>query len=243
MKWSLSCILFLSAFPVAAQQLEGTVFDKDSRQALDNVTLIDKRTGRNVISDAKGKFIVTAFAGDTILLYRPSYKPVLLIMPYSSGTVYRSVFMEQLSYKLGEAVINGNTAYQQDSLAMRNTFQHSLDRNIPIKPEFEFAGGIAVRGLFSTLAEHLLGQTKKKKKFRNTFFEDEKNKFIATRYSPELVTALTGLTGDSVGYFMNARPMPYDYARSASDLELKMWIRYNYRQWMNKLKDSTLQRG
>jgi hypothetical protein len=47
-----------------------------------------------------------------------------------------------------------------------------------------------------------------------------------------LVAALTGLTGDTVGYFMNANPMPFDYARAATDLELKMWIRYNYKQWL-----------
>jgi hypothetical protein len=30
---------------------------------------------------------------------------------------------------------------------------------------------------------------------------------------------------------MNAYPMDYDYARAATDLELKMWIRFHYREW------------
>jgi hypothetical protein len=31
---------------------------------------------------------------------------------------------------------------------------------------------------------------------------------------------------------MYAYPMAYDFARTATDLELKMWIRDNYREWL-----------
>jgi hypothetical protein len=57
-------------------------------------------------------------------------------------------------------------------------------------------------------------------------------KFIDTRYTPELVTKLTGYTGDTMILFMNTYPMDYSFARAASDLELKMWIRNNYKEHM-----------
>ena len=43
---------------------------------------------------------------------------------------------------------------------------------------------------------------------------------------------MTGFTGDTIGHFMYAYPMPYEFARSASDLELKMWIRNNSKEWL-----------
>jgi hypothetical protein len=48
------------------------------------------------------------------------------------------------------------------------------------------------------------------------------------------VGTTTGLTGDSIGYFMYAYPMPYDFVHTATSLEMKMWIRYNYKQWIKK---------
>jgi len=40
--------------------------------------------------------------------------------------------------------------------------------------------------------------------------------------------------------FMNQYPMDYDYARAASDLEIKMWIKYNYQDYLKKGKPSLL---
>ena len=57
---------------------------------------------------------------------------------------------------------------------------------------------------------------------------------MATRYTPELVSEMTQLEGNAVYQFMAAYPMEKDYAYVASDLEIKMWIRNNYKQWMKK---------
>jgi hypothetical protein len=31
---------------------------------------------------------------------------------------------------------------------------------------------------------------------------------------------------------MNAYPMPYDFARVASELEIKVWIREQFKEWL-----------
>jgi hypothetical protein len=33
---------------------------------------------------------------------------------------------------------------------------------------------------------------------------------------------------------MNTYPMDYEFARTATDLELKMWIRHNYKDYLLK---------
>jgi hypothetical protein len=86
----------------------------------------------------------------------------------------------------------------------------------------------------SALAEQFNKKSKQRARFQTNFAKWENQKFIDTRYSPEQVNALTGLTGDTLAAFINAHPMPYDYARTATDLEVKMWIRYNYREWIKK---------
>ena len=238
MKLPLTLLFILSGFWCMAQKIEGSIFDKDTRNTLQDVTVINKKTGNVVNSDKQGRFVAYGSAGDTLLFYHSSYLPAFLIIPYTMGNMYRSIFMEHLNYKLKEATITGKSKYEQDSLYMREAFQHSIDYNQPVKLKFHYWPVLAVQGLFSAVAERLLGQTKKKKKFLKTFADNEHSKFVDSRYSVELVSALTNLPHDSAASFMNATPMPYDFSRTATDLELKMWIRYNYRQWMNKIKDS-----
>jgi len=49
---------------------------------------------------------------------------------------------------------------------------------------------------------------------------------------------MTGLTGDSIHLFMQQYPIDYEFARSATDLEIKMWVRNNYKQWLKANQDS-----
>lgn len=50
----------------------------------------------------------------------------------------------------------------------------------------------------------------------------------------EVVHSLTGLSGEDAGRFMNANPMPYEFARAATELELRAWIRDKFRQYSDK---------
>jgi hypothetical protein len=56
-------------------------------------------------------------------------------------------------------------------------------------------------------------------------------KYVDTRYTASLVNKLTGLSGDTLATFMNTYPMEYEYARHATDLELKAWVRDNYKDY------------
>jgi len=87
---------------------------------------------------------------------------------------------------------------------------------------------------FSAIAEKFSKKSKRAFQFQKDFYRLESEKFIDTRYTPDLVNELTGATGDSIGHFMYAYPMPYDFARTASDLEIKMWIRTSYKVWARK---------
>src|SRR6202008_1239377 len=84
------------------------------------------------------------------------------------------------------------------------------------------------------LAELFSKTAKRTYAFQKNFAEGEIEKFIDTRYTPALVTKMTVLTGDSIGHFMYAYPMAYDFARTATDLEVKMWVRSNFREWQKK---------
>ena len=72
------------------------------------------------------------------------------------------------------------------------------------------------------------------RRFKDQVLDIEKDKYIDTKYTDEVVTKITGLTGDDVAHFKYAYPMAYDFARSASELEIRLWIRYNWEEYKTK---------
>ena len=97
--------------------------------------------------------------------------------------------------------------------------------------------GIAVNGLFSDLAYAINGKKRKAKEFTKLVLANEQEHIIQdSRYTPGLTRNVTHLSGDTLAYFMNAYPISVDYAQSASELELMMWIRENYKDWVSKGK-------
>lgn len=193
------------------------------------VTVVNLRTQKATYTNSEGFYSIEAIAGDKLAFSFIGYKTKQLQMPISIGTYVADVPMEMMSYRLQELYIMPDyTPYQLDSIERSQIYKGpmSIRRSNPLTSPLSF------------IAEKFSRRSKQVFKFQKNFGKWESERFIDTRYTPQLVQQLTGLQGDSIGYFMNAYPMPYDYARAATELELKMWIRFNYKNWL-KMIDTT----
>lgn len=226
MRFFLTIVLFFALTAGYAQTLKGIVADAVTGKTLSPVVVLNVRTGISVYTDDDGQFSLHAQSGDKIALTFIGYKTMQWTMPPGIGVIQQRIEMEPLSYQLDEFVIRTRnyTAYQLDSLERSSTYQRALARE---------KGG-SVMSPVSFVAEKLSGRSKRIFRFQKEFNYWEDQRFIDSRYTPELVQMLTGLEGDTLAAFMNAHPMPYDYARAATDLEIKMWIRTNYRVYLKK---------
>ncbi len=228
-------VLLLLVLPVysSAQLLEGMVLDKESKNSISGVAIQNRKSGAVVFSDNEGNYAIAASAGDTIIFRHTAYQLAKEVMPYTMSRKYLTVLLQARVYKLSEATVTSRTKYQQDSIAMHEVYGHELAKPPVPKPKFT---GLAVSGLFGWMADKITGNSKKSKHFKQQFATDDQTKFIDSRYTPELVATLTKVSDkDSIATFMNAYPMPYDFARAATDLEFKSWIRNNYREYKAKL--------
>ena len=186
------------------------------------VTIVNLATTQTVYSNARGEFSIAAKNGAQIAFSYFGYKTVQKVAPPGINYAEVQVEMRPLNYQLKEYTVRpGISPYQVDSAERRQTFSRALSRQRS-----------SIMSPFSFLAERLSKNSKRIYRFQKSYEVWEDSRFIDSRYTPELVYALTGLQGDSLANFMNANPMPYDYARSATELELKMWIRFAYKQWM-----------
>lgn len=205
-----------------AQTLKGMIVDGETGQAIQMVTVVNLATAQTVYSDVNGEFSIAAKSGQQIAFSYFGYKTVQKVVPPGINYAEVHVDMYPLSYHLREYTVRpGTSPYQIDSADRRQTFSRALSRQRS-----------SIMSPFSFVAERLSKNSKRIYRFQKSYEVWEDNRFIDSRYTPELVYALTGLQGDSLANFMNANPMPYDYARTATELELKMWIRFAYKQWM-----------
>lgn len=219
-----------------AQALRGVVTDVETGKPINNATVTDLNSGRAFYSNEFGVFVAEAATGDILEFTNLGYKSVKRITPSALGTVLMKVEMSKNTVQLEEFVLHNLTQYQRDSIAMANAYSKELNLQA-IKPKFVATGsGVGMNGLIGGAVQKISRSYKRNKKFKAEFKKSEEDKFIDTRYTGVLVSSLTGLPseGDTLAAFMNTYPMDYDFARHATDLELKMWIRDNYKQYLHK---------
>lgn len=224
MRRFLFIIATLFTLAAHAQSIQGTVTDAATGLPLFAVTVVNEKTQQGTTTDQNGFYVLAANTGETIAYTYIGYKTEERVKPMAVIITTMDIKLQPTNTQLKEFVFHGDrrSKYQIDS-AERKVIYHTVLSRRPPSP---------FNSPVSAIAELFSKKAKMAYEFQKAYVVDEENRFIDTRYTPSLVTKLTGLTGDSMAHFMYAYPMPIMYAREASDLELKMWIRDSYREWI-----------
>jgi len=222
----LLCLWGIGGF---AQTFSGKVTEATTGQPLYPVTVVNIRTQQATYTTEGGNFNIAAQQGDKIAFSYVGYKTLEYPVTENDAGKTTTIRMVRVSYQLKELVLMPDfTQYQIDSIERVKTYRPFLTRT----------KSSAFSSPVSFVAEKFNKRSKQIFRFQKKFGQWEDERFIDSRYTPELANEMTGLDGDSLAHFMNAYPMPYDYARAATELEMKMWIRDHYRQWL-KMIDTT----
>ncbi|MFA6152066.1 MAG: carboxypeptidase-like regulatory domain-containing protein [Chitinophagaceae bacterium] len=218
-------VFLLLSTTAGATTWRGTITDGDSKLPIQGVTITNTASQMFVVTDERGQFNIEGNPGDKVTFYCPGYRgETHVIIPGLEGI--RLTFALRLSSReLQEVVIKQKfkTQYQLDSAERRSEHSRVLARQKS-----------SIGSPFSFVAEKFSRKQKDMFRFQKNFNRMEVEQFTDSRYSPELVNTLTNLGGDTLAYFMNTYKMPYDYARTATALELKMWVRYNFKTFMQE---------
>ena len=208
--------------------VRGVVQDSEHEQPIVNASVVNKATGAVVLTNADGKFAIPAANGNVLLFSHMSYELNSVIVA-ADNAANMHVKLVPNEVMLQRVIISSRTKYQRDSAERHEMYGHELTRPLVPKPKYL---GLGCAGCFGWLADKITGNSKKAKRFRKGFASDDEVKFIDSRYNSEVVALLIDLKEpDSIAAFINHYPMEYDFARAATELELKAWIRANYREY------------
>jgi len=221
------------SLPCLSQTMQGMVTDATSYKPLFPVTVVNLNTQQAAYTDANGFYVIPARPGDKIAFSYVGYKSVEKLKPVSVLIATQNIAMQRREYELDEVFLRPDklTQYQKDSIERRVIYRAVMERPDPSP----------VMNPVSALAEHFSAKVQRLKRFQGEFTWWERQKYIDNRYTAEAVKSVTGVRDDSTANaFLAAFPMPYDYARVATNLEMKMWIRDNYKSWTGKPLQDTL---
>lgn len=237
------CCLIL---PVCAYSqmvvITGTVRDEASRKPLYLATVMNKRTGEAIFTDSTGFYRIDAKGRDTISFSFLGFFTNIFVVPQRLERIIHNVDLVPRSQRLSEVEIKALTPYQHDSLDRIETFGEYLKQPTPQfinthahslydKPDPNYNSSF---GLEFPLFPFFSKRGREKRKFGKMYSKFEKEQYINSRYTPELVNRLTGLTGDSLSLFLYEFRPSYELVRTASNLVFWSWIKIQYRSWVDK---------
>lgn len=213
------------AHPTYALEWKGCLKDAESGMPLLGATITNTRSQLSVQTDREGNFSIQGSDGDKVTFTCPGYAPETHIILKGLEDVRLTFRMKMSGQKLREVIIRQKykTVYQRDSADRAATYSRTMAQKKAV-----------LTSPVSFLADRLSPARRALFRFQKDYKRNEEGRFVDSRYSPELTATLTGLSGDTLAYFMNSYQMPYDYARDATALELKAWIRSNYRDFLIK---------
>jgi len=230
---ALGCILSMAFAPKVHAQVTVTGMISDSNKlVLPYATVSNLNSGKRSLSDQGGYYKISASRNDRLVVTFVGYKPDTVIVTQSSGTQTINVVMESAGKFLkGVEITSQYTPYQVDSMERRNQYGYILDN--PNKP---LAGGSTPEGagiVFSPITR-FSKKEKQKRQFKENYEKMEKEKYIDSRFTPVLVSRVTGLKGDSLQLFMRDNYPDYNTMRTINNNDLLYWITDKYKAWLKK---------
>lgn len=223
------------------QNLSGRIQDYENGLFLANVVIGNlNHPNIGTTSDAGGRYIINAYRGDSLQFDLLGYKTRILVYNGENEFWFENVMLTPESMILDTIIIHRErTKYEKDSIEKRQLYDKVLTyqppkTKLPRLKDLEAGQPLKITGPISGLLGKKFRKSKECKAFQEMYSRDESQAFIDSRYTAELVTQLTGMEGEGIYKFMQAYPMSYAYPRQASNLEVMMWIKFNYKEWIQK---------
>ncbi len=217
-------LLSLLTLPVAAQMIRGEVVDMEDKHALDGVTIRNVHTTLTVNTGDNGSFLIAATSDQLLEFTRKGYQTVRVRIPKGIVPPYFKIIMQQGITPIRELLAtNERYDYTEDSLRFYELYKHELDM-----PRLSAIGSI--QHPFSALSK----KNREVWRFQDNYTATEKEKYVDRTFNKEVITKYTGLTGDSLAYYMVKFRPSYEDLRGMNDYTFFSYIKrtaHSYRSY------------
>lgn len=229
-------IIFLGVSFAQEKEVEGIVFDKDTRNRLTRVNIKNLRTNISFYNTTKGEFKMSVKDGDEIVASISGYRLDTITYNNQSAILF---YLQRLAIPLQEVVIRESVLSARKRYEELRKQFNSLNR-IGNNQDLLAIGGGSVGLSIDALWSAFSREGKNARKLMDVMERDYKNNFIDEKFSKSLITKVTGLTDGNLEVFiLNYRPSYY-FVYGASEYDLVSYIKMAFIRFQNNPKQDDI---
>jgi hypothetical protein len=215
--------------PSPASQVEGIVFDKDTKDRVARTNINNTTTGKSFYNNFKGEFKVDAKPGDKLVFTREDYVPDTLMVKDMGNMV---VSLQRLAIPLREVTIRDSLATPLQRLyATRKEFSKaygsgSYDDFLSTSPGG--GAGISIDAIWNAFSR----EGRNAKHLQGLIQSDYQQDVINFRFNRSYVGKITKLKDQELTDFMIKYRPGYYTVTTATEYEFITYIRNNLRRYL-----------
>ena len=238
LRWPLLLVLLSGISRGFAQdkQVEGIVFDKDTRERIARVSIINLNTGISSYNDLKGEFRVNASPGDKLVFLKEYYfSDTIQVKNYDNLIVYlprNAIMLRQVTIR------DSLHTPMQRLLATRREYSKAYGSSAFSSPFSTVPGGGAGLNL-DAIYNSLSRSGRNAQHLQELIQEDYLQNVIDYRFNKSYVANITKLKGQELNEFMIKYRPSYYTVTSDTEYEFVSYIRTSLRRFLRSKKTYT----
>lgn len=205
------------------QAIQGIVFDKATGQRIGSVFIKNAKSKANTYNNARGEFGIPVTAGDTIIAAKEGFSSDTLV--YQAQKVLL-VYLQRSSIYIPQVDVFARKSPEEILAQRRKDYSKAYKLADPgsIFSVGPSGAGISIGSIFNMLSK----EGKNARRFTKVIQREYEDNVVDSKFTPDLVQNLTGLSGQKLRVYMsNFRPS-YAFVMMATQYELSAYIRSKY---------------
>lgn len=223
------CTLFLfllSPVGYGQQKVAGIVLDRDTKQRVARVLLINTASGANVFNNVKGEFSIEMQKGDTLIARKDEYKSDTLIYVGQEVVV---INLQKTSIYIEPVTVVAKKS-PEEILAQRQ-IDYAKAYRLADAGEYFSVGPNGAGLSINTIYNFLSKEGKNARKLTTYFQHEYEENVVDWKFSRTLVKSVTGLDGEFLDNFMIRYRPSYNFVQLANTYQLTAYILSKYEQF------------
>lgn len=220
-------ILFTTKTFAQDKYIEGIVFDKDSKDRIAIVNILNTNTGASIYNNLNGVFKIEAAPGDVLIFTKTDYHPDTLKLQNNQAL---AIYLQSTGIRLREVSIHDSLNSPMARLAANRALYnraYSTTANAPLLSIGMGGVGFSTDAIYNALSH----KGRDVRRLQDALDNDFKEESIDHRFTKSIVGRITGLKNERLEDFMIKYRPGYYFITNASDYEFINSIRTNLKRY------------
>ena len=210
----------------AQTAIQGIVFDKHTQQRISQVYVYNTANDDGGYNNTRGEFSISASPGDILIAAAKGYYPDTLIVSDKRVVLFN---MERSTIWLDEVSVIARRSPEERLLENKREYSTAYTKGeagsiFSVGPT---GAGVSIDALYKLISR----EGKNSRRLQEIIEHDYRESVIDYRFTPDLVSGVTGLTGVTLADFMRQYRPSYYFVLGANDYSLAFYIRSSLAQY------------